>query len=78
MKSRSGFLTIGLEAKYKKITLLNEMKRFLFLCFFYYSFSQVKLHNISFFFKMTPHYLSDDQILSALFTKLRKKRKVNT
>ena len=53
---------------------------FCFVTFFRANVFQVKLDKISFpfKFKLASHKLSDNQIPSALFTKLKKKRKVNT
>ena len=47
---------------------------FCFFMFFRANAFQIKLNNISFPFKfnMTSHYLSDDQIPSALFTIFKK------
>ena len=62
----------------------NAFKRntslFYFFIFFRANVFQVKLDNILFLFKfnLTSHELSDDQIPSALFTKFKKKQKVNT
>ena len=58
-----------------KAKLLNVIQ-----AFFRANVFQVKLDKISFLFKfkLASHKLSDNQIPSALFTKLKKKRKVNT
>ena len=58
----------------------NKNNAFKRITFFRANVSQVKLDSILvlFRFTLTSHSLSDDQTPSALFTKLRKKRKVNT
>ena len=62
----------------------NAFKRtassFCFFMFFFANVSQVKLDNISFLFifNLTLHKLSDDQIPSAIFSRFKNKRKVNT
>ena len=58
----------------------NKNNAFKLITFFRANVSQVKLDRILvlFRFNLTSHSLSDDQTPSALFTKLRKKRKVNT